>query len=58
MNDCVETQLIPTRYGDIAVKAGSEDLIVNFLHHYGEWAGLAMWLEVTADWHGDRPTWP
>jgi len=25
---------------------------------YGEWAGLAMWLEVTADWHGDKPTWP
>jgi N-glycosylase/DNA lyase len=25
---------------------------------YGRWAGLAMWLEVTADWHGDRPTWP
>jgi len=25
---------------------------------YGEWAGLAMWLEVTADWHGDGPTWP
>jgi N-glycosylase/DNA lyase len=25
---------------------------------YGAWAGLAMWLEVTADWHGDRPTWP
>lgn len=25
---------------------------------YGEWAGLAMWLEVTADWHGDEPTWP
>jgi 3-methyladenine DNA glycosylase/8-oxoguanine DNA glycosylase len=25
---------------------------------YGEWAGLAMWLEVTADWHGGRPTWP
>lgn len=23
-----------------------------------EWAGLAMWLEVTADWHGDAPTWP
>lgn len=20
---------------------------------YGEWAGLAMWLEVTADWHGE-----
>ncbi len=25
---------------------------------YGEWAGLAMWLEVTADWHGRAPTWP
>jgi 3-methyladenine DNA glycosylase/8-oxoguanine DNA glycosylase len=25
---------------------------------YGAWAGLAMWLEVTADWHGDRPAWP
>lgn len=25
---------------------------------YGEWAGLAMWLEATADWHGDEPTWP
>ncbi|HEX9049050.1 MAG TPA: Fe-S cluster assembly protein HesB [Anaeromyxobacter sp.] len=25
---------------------------------YGAWAGLAMWLEVTADWHGDRPGWP
>jgi 3-methyladenine DNA glycosylase/8-oxoguanine DNA glycosylase len=25
---------------------------------YGEWAGLAMWLEVTADWHGDAPAWP
>jgi N-glycosylase/DNA lyase len=26
---------------------------------YGEWAGLAMWLEVTADWHaGEMPGWP
>jgi N-glycosylase/DNA lyase len=26
---------------------------------YGEWAGLAMWLEATADWHaGELPTWP
>lgn len=26
---------------------------------YGEWAGLAMWLEVTADWHGiaDPEAW-
>lgn len=25
---------------------------------YGPWAGLAMWLEATADWHGAAPTWP
>jgi N-glycosylase/DNA lyase len=25
---------------------------------YGEWAGLAMWLEATAGWHGDIPDWP
>lgn len=25
---------------------------------FGEFAGLAMWLEVTADWHGATPTWP
>ena len=25
---------------------------------YGPWAGLAMWLEVTADWHGPAPAWP
>ncbi len=25
---------------------------------YGAWAGLAMWLEATADWHGAAPTWP
>jgi N-glycosylase/DNA lyase len=25
---------------------------------WGEWAGLAMWLEATADWHGDDPAWP
>jgi N-glycosylase/DNA lyase len=25
---------------------------------WGEWAGLAMWLEATADWHGDAPAWP
>ena len=25
---------------------------------YGAYAGLAMWLEVTADWHEDEPTWP
>jgi 3-methyladenine DNA glycosylase/8-oxoguanine DNA glycosylase len=25
---------------------------------FGRWAGLAMWLEVTEDWHGTAPTWP
>lgn len=25
---------------------------------YGDWAGLAMWLEVTADWFGDGPAGP
>jgi N-glycosylase/DNA lyase len=25
---------------------------------YGRFAGLAMWLEVTADWHGSFPSWP
>jgi N-glycosylase/DNA lyase len=25
---------------------------------YGPWAGLAMWLEVTADWFGETPSWP
>jgi N-glycosylase/DNA lyase len=25
---------------------------------WGEWAGLAMWLEATQDWHGDAPTSP
>jgi N-glycosylase/DNA lyase len=25
---------------------------------WGEWAGLAMWLEATSDWHGDAPSWP
>jgi N-glycosylase/DNA lyase len=25
---------------------------------YGRYAGLAMWLEVTADWFGEQPAWP
>jgi len=25
---------------------------------YGPYAGLAMWLEVTADWFGETPAWP
>ncbi len=36
----------------------SDRTLRRWYSRYGEWAGLAMWLEVTADWHGDRPTWP
>jgi 3-methyladenine DNA glycosylase/8-oxoguanine DNA glycosylase len=36
----------------------SDRAIARWYAPYGEWAGLAMWLEVTADWHGDRPSWP
>jgi N-glycosylase/DNA lyase len=25
---------------------------------WGERAGLAMWMEATADWHGDEPARP
>jgi N-glycosylase/DNA lyase len=25
---------------------------------FGEYAGLAFWLTVTADWHGKAPSWP
>ena len=32
--------------------------IVRWYAPYGPWAGLAMWLEVTADWFGEAPTWP
>jgi len=36
----------------------SDRTILRWYAPYGEWAGLAMWLEVTADWHGEAPTWP
>jgi N-glycosylase/DNA lyase len=36
----------------------SDRAIARWYAPYGAWAGLAMWLEVTADWHGDRPSWP
>jgi N-glycosylase/DNA lyase len=39
-------------------RAPSDRTIGRWYAPYGEWAGLAMWLEVTADWHGDRPAWP
>ena len=39
-------------------RALSDPTLLRWYAPYGRWAGLAMWLEVTADWHGDRPTWP
>ena len=36
----------------------SDRTIARWYAPYGEWAGLAMWLEVTADWFGDQPGWP
>jgi N-glycosylase/DNA lyase len=36
----------------------SDRTIERWYAPFGEWAGLAMWLEVTADWHGDAPSWP
>jgi len=36
----------------------SDRTIARWFAPFGEWAGLALWLEVTADWFGDRPTWP
>jgi N-glycosylase/DNA lyase len=36
----------------------SDRAVARWYAPYGPWAGLAMWLEVTADWHGDRPSWP
>ena len=36
----------------------SDGAIARWYRPYGRFAGLAMWLEVTADWHGAKPTWP
>jgi N-glycosylase/DNA lyase len=36
----------------------SDRTIARWYTPYGEWAGLAMWLEVTSDWFGDGPGWP
>jgi len=36
----------------------SDRTIARWYAPFGPWAGLAMWLEVTADWFGDRPGWP
>jgi 3-methyladenine DNA glycosylase/8-oxoguanine DNA glycosylase len=39
-------------------RSPSDRTIARWYAPYGRWAGLAMWLEVTADWHGERPSWP
>jgi N-glycosylase/DNA lyase len=37
----------------------SDRTLLRWFAPYGPWAGLAMWLEVTRDWHdGPRPAWP
>ncbi len=36
----------------------SDRVLRRWFAPWGEWAGLAMWLEATADWHGDAPAWP
>jgi N-glycosylase/DNA lyase len=36
----------------------SDRTIARWYAPYGPWAGLALWLEATADWHGPRPAWP
>ncbi len=36
----------------------SDRTVLRWYAPYGRWAGLAMWLEATADWHGERPSWP
>ena len=36
----------------------SDRAVARWYMPYGAWAGLAMWLEVTADWFGEKPAWP
>jgi N-glycosylase/DNA lyase len=36
----------------------SDATIEKWFRPWGEWAGLAMWLEATADWHEDAPARP
>ncbi len=36
----------------------SDRTIARWFQPFGEWAGLALWLEVTADWFGASPTRP
>jgi 3-methyladenine DNA glycosylase/8-oxoguanine DNA glycosylase len=36
----------------------SDKVLTGWFAPWGEWAGLAMWLEATSDWHGDAPAGP
>jgi 3-methyladenine DNA glycosylase/8-oxoguanine DNA glycosylase len=36
----------------------SDRTIARWYAPFGAWAGLALWLEATADWHGPEPSWP
>ncbi len=36
----------------------AERTVRRWYRPYGRFAGLAMWLEVTADWFGENPAWP
>ncbi len=36
----------------------SDSTIRRWFAPYGKFAGLALWLELTEDWHGDEPGWP
>ncbi len=36
----------------------SDRVLTRWFAPWGEWAGLAMWLEATCDWHGDAPAGP
>jgi 3-methyladenine DNA glycosylase/8-oxoguanine DNA glycosylase len=36
----------------------AESTVRRWYAPYGRHAGLAMWLEATADWFGDAPAWP
>jgi len=36
----------------------SDRVLARWFAPWGEWAGLALWLEATGDWHGDAPAAP
>jgi 3-methyladenine DNA glycosylase/8-oxoguanine DNA glycosylase len=36
----------------------TDRVLTRWFAPWGEWAGLAMWLEATADWHEDAPAAP